>query len=435
MKASSTPGETELQSDLAVNHEKGNDRRWSMTSSNSKQAASPPPVEEPLMETGKVALTGMRMSSEKTEEKEEDPTSPRLLDADSRAVLVNELTDIDSESDPLLHALAKKPEVRSEDELNALLAATRGVKFFRQMNDASLHLELCRHITHESVDKDHTVFEQGDEGEVFYIIYSGAVKVLVADSRSSPTGMGSPREFGSCVCVLEDGDSFGELALLGNGRRAATIVTAMPTQLLRVEKTAYENSLHRLHQQEQRERVRFLQRVFLFSDWTEDDLSRLAKVVSRKKYEKDGTILVQGTNTDHMYFVASGRCRVLKRMELSSSLHDKLASARGRGQGLHLAEDAAMAASHRPQTSASLSPRSTTKGGGSSMRGGGLAASSRSAVSERGGGGGEGPMLELNEVGIHQYFGERALLDGEHKGTHTASVVAATPVECLLLSK
>ena len=86
--------------------------------------------------------------------------------------------------------------------------------------------------------KDTVVFQQGDEGTTFYILYSGAVKVIVQDAANA-------MDHGSTVCVLEDGDSFGELALLGNGLRAATAMTVMSTQLLCVEKVAYDNSLHR----------------------------------------------------------------------------------------------------------------------------------------------------------------------------------------------
>jgi CRP-like cAMP-binding protein len=43
--------------------------------------------------------------------------------------------------------------------------------------------------------------------------------------------------------MLEDGDSFGELALIGSGRRAATVVTAMTTHFLSIDKDVYEQSL------------------------------------------------------------------------------------------------------------------------------------------------------------------------------------------------
>ena len=108
----------------------------------------------------------------------------------------------------------------------------------------------------------------------------------------------------------------------------------------------------------------------------------------------------QHSNTDHMYLLVSGRCRVLKRMDLSDTLQAKLSTARGQGAGLRFDEK-------RPSR------------GAPSMQSLGDAA----------------PVLELGELTVHQYFGERALLDGKHKGVHTASVVSITPVEVLLLSK
>jgi len=364
-----------------------------------------------------------------------------LLDSTAKVVLVNDSALVDTDSDPVLRILRRSADSRSEDDLEALRQATSNVKFFRQMNDPTLHLELCRHITLEQIDLHKPIFEQGDEGTTFYIIYSGAVKVCVLDQRGG-THSGSGRD-GSCVCVLEDGDSFGELALLGNGLRAATVIAEMPTQLLRVEKVAYDNSLHRLHEQELHERMCFLQRIFLFSDWKDEDLARLAKVVTSKAYPKNACIIQQRTNTDHMYLIVSGRCRVLKRMDLSRSLHSKLESQRGHGAGLNFDES-----SSSPPGSPRGSSRAPTPRAGTPREGGSFTSTPRAGGSPRAGGAsswrtptvdsGEAPMLELGELSVHQYFGERALLDGKHKrheATHTASVVSITPVEVMLLSK
>ena len=42
---------------------------------------------------------------------------------------------------------------------------------------------------------------------------------------------------------------------------------------------------------EHAERVNFLQRIFLFSDWEDEMLTRLAQVVIRRKYGKNETII------------------------------------------------------------------------------------------------------------------------------------------------
>ena len=176
-----------------------------------------------------------------------------------------------SEHDPLVRALARGPAARSVDDLKLIEGATADVKFFERLS-RDQHLELCRVMTHELVDKESVVFSQGDEGTTFYIIYKGAATVYVPDDDREK-GQGSlgqaatalqslARRRGSvvtadglrlarqqtCVCMLEDGDSFGELALLGSGVRQATVVTAMATRFLKIEKEAYERSLQKLHE-------------------------------------------------------------------------------------------------------------------------------------------------------------------------------------------
>ena len=54
--------------------------------------------------------------------------------------------------------------------------------------------------------------------------------------------------------------------------------------------------------------IRVSLRLVLFSDWADEDLARLAKVVSLKRYPKNTCIIQQHTNTDHMYLLVSGRC-------------------------------------------------------------------------------------------------------------------------------
>ena len=72
------------------------------------------------------------------------------------------------------------------------------------------------------------MFKQGDEGTCWYIIYKGKVEVLV-------NGVG--------VCVLSDGDGFGDLALINDKPRSATIKAMDPCQFIKVEKADYNRIL------------------------------------------------------------------------------------------------------------------------------------------------------------------------------------------------
>ena len=61
------------------------------------------------------------------------------------------------------------------------------------------------------------IIRQGDEGDNFYVISSGECNIYVdgAKSEENPTGL---------VLKVKEGDSFGELALMYDSPRAATVV-------------------------------------------------------------------------------------------------------------------------------------------------------------------------------------------------------------------
>lgn len=365
--------ERRLAGEISISSQRIGSRRWSSTgrpAGNINLLNVPPGASGDTTAGGASAGDGafnvFKPGDEEPELKEEEDDVEDLL--------------VQPQSDKVLRVLSKSFDSRTDEDLAIVQRATADVKFFSTLT-AMQHTELCRVMTYEVLPKDSPVFAQGDDGTTFYIIYAGAAKVFISDGHLAAQQ--------SCVCVLEDGDSFGELALLGDGVRRATVITAMPTQLLKVEKDAYERSLQKLHETDLRSRMRFLQRVFLFSDWADDDLKRLALVVSRKRYEKGATIIKQGESTDNMYLMTSGRCRVLKQMGLSRTQQQMLSVSSPRVSG-----------------APPLPPPPLHD---------------------------EGPaVLEICELSVHQYFGELALLD---KGEHTASVCAITPVEVLLLSK
>jgi len=283
------------------------------------------------------------------------------------------------------------------------------------------------------------VFNQNDNGDTFYIIYSGAVEVYVNDYKSGKEGIGT------CVVKLSMGDAFGELALLGDGQRAATIVTTEATRLLQIDKGAYDSACAKHHHEKIARRMSFLRGVFLFKEASSEGLNDLAKVFTERKYDKNQVIIKQGESTDCMYFVVSGTCRVLKKMPLSSGLAVKLATSpnetrshfaalaesKQRLGGTSLRERAAGAGAASPTAPKSPSRASSKNEGSPSARGD---AGPSSFVQLP-----ESPLLEIGELGAFQYFGETALLEAsaqaKKKYPHSTSIVATSRVELLVLSK
>ena len=78
------------------------------------------------------------------------------------------------------------------------------------------------------------VFRQGEAGEAMYIIQSGAVEVSQRKNA---------RE--SVIAILEKGDFFGEMALLQNEPRSATITAISLTRLIPLPKALFFDRLKR----------------------------------------------------------------------------------------------------------------------------------------------------------------------------------------------
>lgn len=81
--------------------------------------------------------------------------------------------------------------------------------------------------------KGTVVFEQGDDGDALYIIESGRVKASIQDEQDKEKILG----------VFGEGDYFGEMALLSDQPRSATMTVVGDAELLVLPKDAFERFL------------------------------------------------------------------------------------------------------------------------------------------------------------------------------------------------
>jgi CRP-like cAMP-binding protein len=282
-------------------------------------------------------------------------------------------------------------------------------------------------MTLEDKEQGSIVFHQGDEGTTFYVILGGSVDVNVRDVVAGTS-------FTATQLFL--GDSFGELALVNNAVRGATIVCCEDCSFLRIEKSDYERILLAVQQVELEERAEFLSTITLFHTWTRASLKGLAQVMATKSVDRNTVIIRQGDEPDGLYFVRKGTCRVLKQVSFGRSedveqpprhkpppprppplrvgnpqgiLDGKVPSAKGKGKGKGKDKPAPeeiqreVADEHDPDSSAPL------------------------IVDNR-----VIKLLEIGTLGPREFFGEVALVLST---TRLASVVSVTPVELLVLSK
>jgi ATP-binding cassette subfamily B protein len=106
-------------------------------------------------------------------------------------------------------------------------ARLRRVPLLAELDD-ELRVEVATALTTERYGPGEDVFEQGDPGDRFYMVARGKLEVLhVANGRETR------------VNALDDGDHFGEIALLTHAPRSATVRTLTPSILLSLKREAF----------------------------------------------------------------------------------------------------------------------------------------------------------------------------------------------------
>ncbi len=118
---------------------------------------------------------------------------------------------------------------QSGDQASVSPEWLRRVKLFDQLDDRMLRTMVPLFST-ERHPAGRLLIHQGDHADRFYILVRGAVEVLVADE------IGDDRR----VAVFEDGDHFGEIALLRDVPRTASIRTLMPCTLLSLQRQQFD---------------------------------------------------------------------------------------------------------------------------------------------------------------------------------------------------
>jgi CRP-like cAMP-binding protein len=106
-------------------------------------------------------------------------------------------------------------------EVGILARMMRKVDFFSPLTVGQVD-QVLPHIRLYQYDAGETVFSQGGPGDAFYIVYKGKVSIRVKKGLLS---------FSKTVASMGEGAFFGEMALISEAPRSATVVCEEPTQL------------------------------------------------------------------------------------------------------------------------------------------------------------------------------------------------------------
>jgi CRP-like cAMP-binding protein len=212
----------------------------------------------------------------------------------------------------LKQVLAVPPKDRTPALLNMLVAYTKDIEFFRTLvkeNSPHAHFACCSCIKHEQFSANQQVFAAGDTGDKFYIILQGSVSVLNPLSKSMPV------EFEE-VNVLREGQSFGELALIRDDTRIASIVCIEETHFAVLAKHDFKRINGEVTERRLSEVVSFLRSLPMFAPMTKESLTKLSFYFRQRQFTRKQVVYREGEQADVVYFVKEGEFQLLKKVRL-----------------------------------------------------------------------------------------------------------------------
>lgn len=107
----------------------------------------------------------------------------------------------------------------------------KNVPLFADLPDQDLQ-DLSEAISLQKLEKGEMLFEEGDQGDVMYLIDSGEIEILKISSERQVL-----------LNVLNPGDVVGEMALLDESPRMAGARAGAPTTLLAIKKATFDDLL------------------------------------------------------------------------------------------------------------------------------------------------------------------------------------------------
>jgi cGMP-dependent protein kinase len=183
----------------------------------------------------------------------------------------------------------------NEEEIN--LRKTLSNHFvFKDINPEMLNLVLSELIFF-SFSKGKIIYEEGDEGNFFYIIANGKVESTVKDKYK--------KTYGKWEC-------FGELSLLTQRNREETVKCLEKVEVFTIDGDNFKEIQKRINENILKERFNFLNSISIFESLDKNSKFNVAQKIKLKEFQQGDQIITKGEVGDSLYIIKEGlvSCRI-----------------------------------------------------------------------------------------------------------------------------
>ncbi|VDP66664.1 unnamed protein product [Echinostoma caproni] len=200
---------------------------------------------------------------------------------------------------------------KSPEQRQRLHQALKDILIFQSLDEAQ-KTKVLDAMQEMKVIADQTVIRQGEDGNYFYVVETGQFDVFVDGIH-----VGSYNGFGS----------FGELALMYNTPRAATIVCTKPGILWTVDRLTFRRIVLRQAFEKRQMYENWLNSVPLLKNLSSYERTNLADALVSRSYGDGDWIIEQGQRGSEMYFIEEGSVAIIAKNTQGEEMQLKLLQA------------------------------------------------------------------------------------------------------------
>ena len=174
--------------------------------------------------------------------------------------------------------------------------------------EPKIFIEFLQRMKMTHLEKDSVIMQQGERGQSFYIIASGTVRIEREDEAGQT----------HILARLGDGAFFGEMALLGDGLRSASVISASELDIFEISRDMLDELSRRFpgvrqvmtRFSKQRMLANLLNTSPLFAPFNPAERKALIEKFKSRPVADNTKIVKQGQDGDGLYVLLSGRAAV-----------------------------------------------------------------------------------------------------------------------------
>jgi cAMP-dependent protein kinase regulator len=190
---------------------------------------------------------------------------------------------------------------KTEEQRHRLEQAVKNILLFRCLDEDQMK-DVIDAMFERKVPVGECVIEQGQDGDNFYVIESGVYDIIVKIN-----------DVDTKVGQYDNKGSFGELALMYNTPRAATIKATTEGIVWAMDRETFRSIVLVKAFQKRVVYEHLLENVPMLKELNAYERMNVADALRTVIYHKDDKIISQGDEGKEMYFIEEGAVRVIVR--------------------------------------------------------------------------------------------------------------------------